>query len=263
MVASIWLVVSALILFLLFDFVLKAARPFAVDRGEDLSFKLADRIVQIMFSLLRRIGGFRFNYEKVPPGVLPARFLVVANHQSLLDIPVVMDFFGSCRKVRFVAKKELGRFVPLISAVLHIQGHALISRKGNAHQAMNALSRFARLCTRRSVCPVIFPEGTRSKTGQVGVFHSAGIRRILEEGGSLPVVALAIDGGWKVRGFWGMLRNLYKGNYRVRLVRVYDSPSGKKDILSLVSRAQDEISEVVEGWHNSEINKAGATAQAG
>lgn len=251
---SIWLVLSTMAIFMFYDFILRAVRPFAVDRGEELSCRMADRVIQIMFSLLRRLAGFRFQYETARVKELPSRFLVVANHQSLLDIPVVMDFFGSCRKIRFVAKRELGRFIPLVSSVLQIQGHALISREGDVHQAMNSLSRFARFCSRRRLCPVIFPEGTRSKTGKVGTFHSAGVRRILAEGGNLPVVALAIDGGYKVRGLWGMLKNLYRGKYRVRIVGVYDTPNDKKDILGLVSRAREEISEVVEGWHRGGLD---------
>lgn len=263
MAVSIWLVLTALFLFLLYGFILKVARPFSIDNGEELSYRLADSVVQTMFSLLRRLGGFRFQYEAKPIDPLPPRFLVVANHQSLLDIPVVMDFFGTCRKVRFVAKRELGRFIPLLSDVLNLQGHALISRKGDMHQSMRALSRFARFCARREVCPVIFPEGTRSKSGKVGAFHSAGVRRILEEGGQLPVVALAIDGGSKVRGISSLFKNLYRGKYRVRIVGVYDAPKSKKEVLGIVDRAREDINNVVEGWHNCGLLRAEEVSQAG
>ncbi len=257
MIVSLWIVFTGISLLLFFDLIQKVACSFSADRGEEMSYRLADRIVRTMFSLFRRLGGFRFDYEKIAPGTLPPRFLVIANHQSLLDIPVVMDFFGSCRKVRFVAKRELGRFFPLVSSVLRLQGHALISREGNVHQAMDALARFAGSCARRKVHPVIFPEGTRSKNGSVGAFHTAGVRRILEEGGDLPIVALAMDGGWRVRNVRNMLRNLEKGLYRVRLVGVYPAPAGKKDILDVVSRARTEISAIVEEWHRG---KDGFTA---
>lgn len=249
MLGSIGFVLCAVALFLFYDFLLRAARALARDRGENLSFLLADDIIRRLFSILRWPGGFRYEPDGGPPPDLPERFLVVANHQSLLDIIVVMSYFGSCRAVRLVSKRELGRFIPLVSLVLRIQGHALISRKGEAKQAMDELARFARLCARRGVDPVIFPEGTRSRTGSVGIFHSAGVRRILEEGGSLPVLALAIDGGWKVRNIRGLLRNLRGGRYRVRTAGIYPAPAGKKEILEILERARASISEIVDRWH--------------
>lgn len=249
MLSSIWFMVCALSLFLLYDVLLKVARALAPDRGLELSFRLADEIIRRLFVTLRWIGGFRYLPEGTPVGDLPDRFMIVANHQSLLDIIVVMSYFGSCRGVRLVSKRELGRFVPLVSSVLRIQGHALISRKGEAKQAMDELARFARLCAREGVNPVIFPEGTRSRTGEVGPFHSAGVRRILEEGGSLPVVALAIDGGWRVRNVRGLLQNLAGGRYRVRPAGIYPAPAGKREILDVLARARASISEIVDRWH--------------
>jgi 1-acyl-sn-glycerol-3-phosphate acyltransferase len=252
MLASIGFVVCVVPLFLLYDVLLRAARALAPDRGVDLSFRLADDIIRRLFATLRWIGGFRYLPEGAPTADMPDRFLVVANHQSLLDIIVVMSYFGSCRRVRLVSKRELGRFVPLVSSVLRIQGHALISRRGEAKQAMEELARFARLCAREGISPVIFPEGTRSRTGEVGAFHSAGVRRILEEGGGLPVVALAIDGGWKVRNILGLLRNLRGGRYRVRPAGIYPAPAGKREILDVLVRARASIAEIVERWHAEE-----------
>lgn len=255
MLSSIWFIVCASSLFLLYDVFLKAARALAPDRGLELSFRLADDIIRRLFVTLRWIGGFRYVPEGAPVGDLPGRFLVVANHQSLLDIIVVMSYFGSCRGVRLVSKRELGRFVPLVSEVLLMQGHALISRRGEAKQAMDELGRFARLCSRQGVNPVIFPEGTRSRTGEVGPFHSAGVRRILEEGGSLPVVALAIDGGWKVRNVRSLLKNLKGGRYRVRPAGIYAAPEGKREILDVLARARASITEIVDRWHAEESSQ--------
>lgn len=252
MFGSIGFVACVIPLFLLYDILLRAARALAPDRGEELSFRLADDIIYRLFTTLRWIGGFRYVPETRWDGNPPGRFLVVANHQSLLDIIVVMSYFGSCRGVRLVSKRELGRFVPLVSSVLRIQGHALISRRGDPRQSMDELARFSRHCARKGVRPVIFPEGTRSATGAVGPFHSAGVRRILEEGGTLPVVALAIDGGWKVRNIAGLVKNLRGGLYRVRLAGIYPAPTGKKDILDTLARARDDIAGIVDAWHRGD-----------
>lgn len=252
MFRSIGFVACVFPLFLLYDVLLRAARALAPDRGEELSFRLTDDVIRRLFTTLRWIGGFRYIRDGRRGEDLPDRFLVVANHQSLLDIIVVMSYFGSCRRVRLVSKRELGRFVPLVSSVLRIQGHALISRHGDQRKSMDELARFSRLCARKDVSPVIFPEGTRSATGAVGPFYSAGVRRILEEGGALPVVALAIDGGWKVRNLACLVKNLSGGTYRVRLAGIYPAPSGKKEVLDTLARARDAISGIIDDWHRGD-----------
>ena len=45
--------------------------------------------------------------------------------------------------------------------------------------------------------PVIFPEGSRSKDGNLKTFHAAGFRRFLNAA-PMPVAVCAVDGGWKI-----------------------------------------------------------------
>ena len=72
-------------------------------------------------------------------------------------------------------------------------GHGLISRTGNYREGQQELSRFAGL-TAQGICPVIFPEGTRSRTGRVRDFYAGGVRIILETA-HMPVLSVAVDGG--------------------------------------------------------------------
>ena len=51
--------------------------------------------------------GMRLRYERAGFDA-PERCIVVSNHQSLLDIPVLMHYFRKERRLLFVAKKELG-----------------------------------------------------------------------------------------------------------------------------------------------------------
>lgn len=201
---------------------------------------------RLFFALAGHFLGFRFVFENGSPRPLPERFLVISNHQSLVDIPVLFYFFAP-RNVRFVSKKELGRWVPLISQVLRYQEHCLIDRHANQIQSMKRLDAFARRCGEKGWNPVIFPEGTRSRDGRVKAFHSAGIRRMLDLA-PVPVVSVAVDGGWKISDMHN-LSNIRGATYRVRILNVYDAPLNKKDSATLVEAARAEISAQVDAWN--------------
>jgi len=166
--------------------------------------------------------------------------MVVSNHQSLLDIIVLIRFLGIERKPRFVAKKELRFGVPLVSFTLRKGGHSLIHRHGAPIETMKAISKMAKTCAIERSCPAIFPEGTRSRNGALGTFHAAGVRKILEAE-ALPVAAIAIDGGWRVATIRGFLRRFGKEPYRVEIVKIYDAPRGKHQIAEMLADAQREI----------------------
>ncbi len=183
-----------------------------------------------------RVG---LEYENRSGSELPERFLLVANHQSLLDIPVCFALFPG-RRLRFVAKWELRDGIPFVSLILRIQGHALIRRDGEATQAMRSIRRYARRCEREGTCPVIFPEGKRSLDGEVGVFHTAGVRKILDET-ALPVVAAVLDGGWRVAKLKDILKNLGEARFRVRVLSVTPVLSAKKEVLVALAAAREEI----------------------
>jgi 1-acyl-sn-glycerol-3-phosphate acyltransferase len=105
---------------------------------------------------------------------------------------------------------------------------------------MRSIRRFARRCQREGTCPVIFPEGTRSPDGEVGVFHTAGVRKILEET-PLPMVIAAIEGGWRVASVKGIVRDLKGSLFRVRVISVTAVLREKREVLEAISRAREEI----------------------
>jgi 1-acyl-sn-glycerol-3-phosphate acyltransferase len=182
-----------------------------------------------------------------PP--LPDQFVLVANHQSLLDILVVLAFFPH-RPVRFVAKKELGRFVPGASRVLRYGRHALINRRHNLRETANNLKRFASRCRSGGWSPVIFPEGTRSRDGKLKKFHP-GAYRFVQEPLRLPTAVAVIDGGSKYSHFKDFLRkNEY--SYRIQLLRVLPPPGGSKQITADLAEARDIIAEQLDIWHRGD-----------
>ena len=207
-----------------------------------ISTVFASRIFSVMSAYL----GFRFEGNRRSLSALPERYLVIANHQSLLDIPLLMRYLGGAR-LRFVAKEELARHVPLVSSILKTDRHCLIPRKGSPSRAMKTLDDFADRVVANDWIPVLFPEGTRSRDGNLGTFHAAGFRRFLDKA-PMPVAVCAIEGGWRVSSLDGIARGTRGGKYRVEVVGVYPAPAGKADQMRILEEGKALIREKLEEW---------------
>ncbi len=138
----------------------------------------------IMGARIRLIG-----FEQVPK---QGPFIIVSNHQSFFDIPPVVWGFKKYHP-RYVSKKELSKGIPSVSYNLRHGGSALIERK-NPKQAIMEIARLGRLIEKEKCSASIFPEGTRSKTGQLRNFQHAGIAALLKKAPSALIVPLVIDG---------------------------------------------------------------------
>lgn len=100
----------------------------------------------------------------------------LCNHNSWLDIPVMTA--GTAEGVGFVAKKELGR-IPLLAFWMRAVGCVFIDRS-NSSSARRTLEQAARTVGDRPL--VVFPEGTRSKTGKRLPLKMGGMRMALLAG---------------------------------------------------------------------------------
>lgn len=234
------LVVTAIIaLFIWYNALVGLLRILAPGRAAAITERFARSSVRHIFNLMGAYCGVRLEIENRSGEELPGRFLLIANHQSLIDIPVLMALMPE-RKLRFVAKKELGDGIPWVSMILRTQGHALVRRGGEAGQSMRSIVRFARRCEAEGTCPVIFPEGTRSTDGEVGAFLTAGVRKILSET-PLPVVVAALDGGWRIAKVKDVLKNLGGASYEVRILSVLPEMTAKKEVLDALERSRVDI----------------------
>jgi 1-acyl-sn-glycerol-3-phosphate acyltransferase len=242
-------VVSIIGLFIAYEILLRIARALFPGRAFRITQTLVWRIVRHIFNIMNTYAGVRLEYEDLAGRELPERFLLVTNHQSLFDIPLLIALFPQA-KLRFVAKKELGAGIPFVSLILRCQGHALIARKGDATRAMRAILRMARRCEREGTCPVIFPEGTRSLDGEVGVFHTAGVRKILDVT-PLPIVVAALDGGWRVAKVRDAMNNLQGARFRVRVLAVTPTLSSKREVLAALEKARAEIASGLSGMRKA------------
>ncbi|WP_026703603.1 lysophospholipid acyltransferase family protein [Flavobacterium soli] len=148
--------------------------------------------------VLLRIGHFLGTTYKVegreliPKGV---PIIFVANHQSLYDIVGIIWFMRKFHP-KFVSKKELGKGIPSISYNLNHGGSVLIDRK-DPKQAIPTIKKLSEYIEKHNRSAVIFPEGTRSKTGVPKEFAQSGLKILCKYAPSAYVVPITINNSWK------------------------------------------------------------------
>ena len=122
--------------------------------------------------------------------------IFVSNHQSMFDIPPISWFFRKYHP-KFVSKIELGRGIPSVSFNLRNGGSVLIDRK-DPKQAISNLSKFSKNINKEKWGAIIFPEGTRSKTGKLKPFSTRGLKMITKHNPEGFIVPLTINNSWKI-----------------------------------------------------------------
>ncbi|WP_342084093.1 lysophospholipid acyltransferase family protein [Dyadobacter sp. OTU695] len=118
--------------------------------------------------------------------------IFVANHQSSYDISPVYWYMRKYSP-RFVSKIELATGVPSISYNLRKSGAALINRK-DGKQAITEIARLGKLIQDEKASAIIFPEGTRTASGDMKPFQPGGVATLLKRAPDALVVPVAING---------------------------------------------------------------------
>jgi 1-acyl-sn-glycerol-3-phosphate acyltransferase len=201
-------------------------------------------LLQVALLGVFRLAGTRIVVERdraVRDGV---PYLVIANHQSLFDIPIFgAVLFRSFPK--FVSKRELARWFPSISFNLRRGGHAIIDR-GDREGATRAIRELGAQVCERGISAVIYPEGTRARRGVLGAFKPAGALALLEAAPDVPVVVVAIDESWRLLR-WNLMPIPFGTRVRVRIA----APIARRpdeDRKALLEAARAEIERTLAHW---------------
>jgi DNA helicase II / ATP-dependent DNA helicase PcrA len=102
--------------------------------------------------------------------------IVIANHNSYADIPVVLT--SAQRALGFLAKVELSR-IPVLSYWMKKIGCVFIKRQASG-AGQKFKDKISEISAAKAINIVIFPEGTRSKTGEMGTWKSGAFRMSVE-----------------------------------------------------------------------------------
>ena len=194
-----------------------------------------------------RLCGTRLEVERSEAVEGWKPYLVIANHQSMFDVPIFGALLFS-NFPKYVSKRELARWIPSISYNLRRGGNALIDR-GDTGQALSAIRQLADEVKARGVSAVIFPEGTRARKGTIGTFKPRGTLELLRSAPTVPVVPVVIDGSWRL-----LRHNLFPVPFGCR-VRVWIGspiPRSTNDPEKLLERVEQEIRATLDRWRDED-----------
>lgn len=162
-----------------------------------------DRYHEIPNKALKGLGramltvnpGWTFDIAGADRSKVSRPTIVVANHQSFLDLPLLYLLPWS---MKWVAKRELFR-IPILGWIIFMTGHIGIDR-----QSLSSVKRLDKLVEPigEGIPGMIFPEGTRTQTGDMKKFKSGAFK--LAQRYNFNVLPVVLEGGYEAMpsGSW-------------------------------------------------------------
>ena len=163
-------------------------------------------------------------------------YILVANHQSLMDIPVLA--YGLPVPVRIIAKKELFK-IPVFGWGMKSVGMLEIDRS-NQKQSFATLKKAEHVLRSHHLSILAFPEGTRSDDGKIHHFKKGPFILAINTG--LSIVPISVSGTRKIIPK-GKIQ-IYPGRVKIKIhapISVADLHLNERD--QLVSKTQKIIIE--------------------
>jgi len=122
----------------------------------------------------------------------------ISNHLSFLDGPLLMTILD--RPARVIVKRFVFR-VPILGLGMRFSGYVPLDKEGRG-AGKASIARAARLIREKRYSFLIYPEGTRSRDGNIRPFRRGGFFLALACGA--PIVPVTIRGTYELmpRGTW-------------------------------------------------------------
>jgi 1-acyl-sn-glycerol-3-phosphate acyltransferase len=134
------------------------------------------------------VSGVRVRAEGLEKIDLSKPYVIAANHASYMDTPVILSFIKL--QFRFLAKEELFK-IPFLGSHLKAAGHVPVPRE-DPRAAIKTMSQAAENIREKAISMLIFPEGGRTRDGQLQPFKE-GVAYIAIKAG-VPIVPVGITG---------------------------------------------------------------------
>lgn len=113
-------------------------------------------------------------------------YVIVSNHQSLLDILILFRLF---KHFKWVSKKEIFR-VPVVGWIMTLNKYIKVKR-GDKKSILKMMETCKKVL-KSGISILMFPEGTRSVDGNLGVFKDGAFNLALET--QTDILPIIIDG---------------------------------------------------------------------
>jgi len=191
--AGIWIVITALTILLFFVEAVLTMILFPFDRQRKIihsqCFWWTDAVIGFNPYWHIEVSGLE-NIDR------HKTYVVVANHQSLADIAII---YKTRMQFKWVAKESLFK-IPFIGWCLFLTKHIRLSR--GKFGSIKKVYREAAHWLRKDVSVLFFPEGTRSRTGEMNEFQNGAFKLAIQE--KKPILPIVIDGTGEAipKGSW-------------------------------------------------------------
>ena len=169
LIYSLYAWILTITIFFMHYLLTKIIMLFPLKNKSNIFYKLANMFLKSAFFL----GAIRVNVHGADNFHSGENYVVISNHQSLLDVVILMAYLP--KRIVFFAKKELSK-VPILSYDLKNMEHVLVDREKKS----SALLQLEKMNDRldKKLNAFIFPEWTRSNNGDIqpfkrGAFHLA------------------------------------------------------------------------------------------
>ncbi|MFR4235680.1 MAG: lysophospholipid acyltransferase family protein [Alistipes onderdonkii] len=154
------------------------------DKGRRVVHELSRILVRTFFAIPPR---WRQRVEGLEHVDRKKSYVIVLNHNTVIDIPTL---YYIPLNFRWVSKREVFK-TPFFGQYLILHGDICINR-GRASEALEQMVRDGKLWISRGASVAVFPEGTRSKDGEIHRFKAGAFTLAREAGVEiLPVVLTA------------------------------------------------------------------------
>jgi lyso-ornithine lipid O-acyltransferase len=207
----------------------------------DLSPQRHDAYLRTWARLLLRTLDVQASFDPAPASTAVPR-LVVSNHRSTIDIPLLLRLFGG----HMLSRADVAKW-PFVGALAREAGTVLVNREDAASRTAAVLRIRERLRGGHTVC--VFPEGTTFYGDEVRPFQGGAFAAIAREKGEVVPVGIAYDGDDAIFGDETMAVHV-KRLLRMRTIRAAVAvgspiPCAGLGVTRLRDRAQAEVQKLV------------------
>lgn len=184
--------VVAVLLYIASFIALVVCYPF--DKKRAVVHRISKWITDVFFGLPPYMGRDVIGLENIDP---KQAYVMVLNHNSMVDI---MSIYNLPLVFKWVSKREV-YMIPIVGRLLFAHGDIVINR-ASTKEAMQMVHNKGREWLAKGASVSIFPEGTRSKDGEIHNFKAGAF--LLAKDAGVPILPIVLDGTNRVvrNGFW-------------------------------------------------------------
>lgn len=206
----------------------------------DSRSRIFGRILKNWARIFLKIPPVTFEAEGLEYADPDTRYVVVSNHLSTFDIPLM--FAALPIDGRFLSKKELFK-IPLVGTAMRRVGIIEVDRQAG-RSSRSVINEGVELAAERGYSLIVFPEGTRSGGDEMLPFKKGAFRIAIDTG--LPLLPVAISGTERISKPGSKL--FHRGHAKIRVLPPIPTAdlTNKDDLNTLVTSTEAAITSAYE-----------------